>query len=138
MPKVFIDTNILIYSIYGDARQKEKVNAALTGAGGQLVLSMQVLSRAGIPNKETSRRDWIKLFLDDYTNEKLKEDFYSLTPGERIKYAVKLMEFDTPKLRNIEEKQFADTIRVIYDGREEKTFERRVVDIPPVKFTGSR
>ena len=43
MPKVFIDTNILIYSIYGDARQKEKVNATLTGAGGQPVLSMQVL-----------------------------------------------------------------------------------------------
>lgn len=43
MAKVFIDTNILIYSIYGDARQKEKVNAALTDAGGQLVLSMQVL-----------------------------------------------------------------------------------------------
>jgi len=43
MAKVFIDTNILVYSIYGDARQKEKVNVALTDAGGQLVLSMQVL-----------------------------------------------------------------------------------------------
>lgn len=59
-------------------------------------------SRAGIPNKDVSGREWIKSFLEDYRKEKWKEDFYSLTPGERQKIAVKLMEYDVPKLRSME------------------------------------
>ena len=43
MVKVFVDTNILIYSIYGNSQQKEKVNAALVAAIEQPVISMQVL-----------------------------------------------------------------------------------------------
>lgn len=95
----------------------------------------QKSSRAGIPNKETSRREWITTFLNDYTNEKLKEDFYSLTPGERIKFAVKLMEFDTPKLRTIEEKTLnpITTIRVIYDDKDENFVSGRL-NIPLVKL----
>ena len=45
MTKVFVDTNILIYSIYGNPQQKEKVNTALTAASEQPVISMQVLKK---------------------------------------------------------------------------------------------
>jgi len=43
MAKVFVDTNILIYSIYGNPQQKEKLNVSLTAAGEQPVISIQAL-----------------------------------------------------------------------------------------------
>lgn len=56
-------------------------------------------SRAGIPNKDISRREWIGEFLTGYMDTQFVEDFYSLSQSERIKIAVKLMEFDTAKIR---------------------------------------
>ena len=60
----------------------------------------QKSSRAGVPNKDTCRREWISDFLNKYFNGKLKEDFDSLAPGERVKAALKLLEFDTPRLQS--------------------------------------
>jgi predicted nucleic acid-binding protein len=42
-PAIFIDTNILVYAIYGTGEQKEKVGSLLMAYSGLVIVSTQVL-----------------------------------------------------------------------------------------------
>jgi len=58
-------------------------------------------SRDGVPNK-TDRRTVISELLDDYFPHKFRKNFSKLSDDMQMKVMLKLLEFDTAKLRNVE------------------------------------
>jgi len=58
-------------------------------------------SRDGVPNK-TDRRTVISGLLDDYFPHKFKKNFNKLSDDMQMKVMLKLLEFDTAKLRSVE------------------------------------
>lgn len=58
--------------------------------------------QAGTPNKVTRQvKECLSSLLIDYTNdEKFKDDFYKLSPKDRLMLAEKLMPYVVPKLQN--------------------------------------
>ena len=57
-------------------------------------------------------RDHFQMFLEDNL-ERIREDFDSLTPEQRIKYSIEIAKFCVPTLKSIELEQTPDNFQPI-------------------------